>query len=99
MKTLTALPGILLGTFALVTLTACGPRVSVHFHEDDNFNVTAYASEQSYSVVELEEMVTMEASFLCGGETHSLGEQDCDLGDGQLCYSAVFCCGEDPSPE
>lgn len=95
MKTLTAL----LSASTLLALTACGPRVSVHFHEDDNFNVTAYASDASYSVVELEEMVTAEASFLCGGTTHSLGEQDCDLGDGQLCYSAVFCCGEAPSPE
>jgi len=74
-------------------ISACGPRVSVHFHDDENFNVTAYAADGQYTLAELQELSVDEARFVCqGDEPHSLGEQTCDLREGQLCYSAVFCC-------
>ncbi len=76
-------------------LSACGPRVSVHFYEGNDFNVTAYASEQQYTLDDLQVMVEEEAAFLCGAlEPRPLGEQDCYLRDRQLCYSAAFGCGD-----
>ncbi len=76
-------------------LSACGPRVSVHFYDGSDFNVTAYASEQQYTLEDLRVMVEDEAAFLCGAlEPRSLGEQDCHLRDSQVCYSAAFDCGD-----
>jgi len=84
---------ILIAAAAALLATACGPTVSVHQHEDENFNVTAYAAAGQYSVAELQDLAESEARFLCDSDDiHNLGEQTCELGDRQACYSAVFCC-------
>ena len=87
------LPRTLLAAAALIAFaSACGPRVSVHFHEDENFNVTSYGLASQYDVTDMADLAQAEADWLCGVQAHSLGEQDCDLSEGQVCYSAMFCC-------
>jgi hypothetical protein len=87
------LPRFLLAAAALAAFaSACGPRVSVHFQEDENFNVTSYGLASQYTIADMEELAQSEADWLCSKPAHSLGEQDCELSDGQVCFSAVYCC-------